>query len=82
MALFAKGFCFVPELGVGGEIVRYGRRQDKSAMLAVVQVFDLAWLLACRSVEGSAADRIFSNDYNAISGTVAFSTSVTPCRPG
>ena len=47
-----------------------GRGQDKSAMSTIAQVFDLAWFLACRSVGSSAAYRVFSNDYNAASGTV------------
>ena len=48
-----------------------GRGQDKSAMFTIAQVFDLAWFLACRSVEISAADRVFANDYKVVSGTAS-----------
>ncbi len=54
----------------GWRQVTTGRGQDKSAMSTVAQVSDLAWFLSCRSVGSSAADRVFFNDYKAVSGTV------------
>jgi len=62
---FCKGFCFVLELGVGREIVRRGRRRDKSGSPVALQAPDRACLSQSRSVWARAAWQHFINDSNA-----------------
>lgn len=52
-----------------------GRGQDKRASPVEPQAIEMAWVLACRSVVGSAADRVFPNVYNRVFGT----TGPGPC---
>jgi hypothetical protein len=54
------------------------RRRGKSGSPVVIQVIDMAWFPACRSVGVRAARRDLCRDFSALNGTVAVSSSGDP----